>query len=287
VGSEVSLYWSTVSSQQRRLVKLASPCVVNWGGYLAGGTAVALRLGHRRSVDLDYFTRKRLDADTVAADVASIARTAARIPMSLWRRMMLALPLALLMVDACANDSGGSRRDAATGPVGGSVGSAAGASGGGSDATAGGSADASTVRSDAAVDAGIAGREDGASDVPAQPSDASADLVTDAPGPDSVDCGALRMRYAAALQEALQCDLSMNRAPCTLRVPGGLECLDECTVFVDHDTGVEAIAAEFMASCTSLACPLHCLPVVGGVCVVPHPGAAKGVCQQVMPDAGR
>lgn len=29
--------------------------------YLAGGTALALRLGHRISVDLDFFTRKEFD----------------------------------------------------------------------------------------------------------------------------------------------------------------------------------------------------------------------------------
>lgn len=29
--------------------------------YLAGGTAIALRLGHRVSVDLDYFTQKKID----------------------------------------------------------------------------------------------------------------------------------------------------------------------------------------------------------------------------------
>ena len=72
----MSLHWSTVTPQQRRLAEVASPYVAKWGGYLAGGTAVALRLGHRRSVDLDYFTRRKIDADSLAADVRRIARTA-------------------------------------------------------------------------------------------------------------------------------------------------------------------------------------------------------------------
>jgi hypothetical protein len=72
----VSLHWSTVTPQQRRLVEVASPYVAKWGGYLAGGTAVALRLGHRRSVDLDYFTRKKVDADSLAADIRRIAKAA-------------------------------------------------------------------------------------------------------------------------------------------------------------------------------------------------------------------
>lgn len=72
----MSLHWSTVSSRQRRLIEVASPFVAKWGGYLAGGTAVALRLGHRRSVDLDYFTRTKIGTDPLAADVRRIAKAA-------------------------------------------------------------------------------------------------------------------------------------------------------------------------------------------------------------------
>jgi hypothetical protein len=45
--------------QQRVLAQLGS-LLQPHGFYLAGGTAVALHLGHRRSVDLDWFTAKRL-----------------------------------------------------------------------------------------------------------------------------------------------------------------------------------------------------------------------------------
>jgi hypothetical protein len=76
VESKVSLHWSTVTREQRRLLEVASPYVGKWGGYLAGGTAVALRLGHRRSVDLDYFTRQKIDAGSLASDIRRIAKTA-------------------------------------------------------------------------------------------------------------------------------------------------------------------------------------------------------------------
>jgi hypothetical protein len=34
-----------------------------------GGTSLALRLGHRRSVDLDWFTRKPFDSDSLAGEL--------------------------------------------------------------------------------------------------------------------------------------------------------------------------------------------------------------------------
>lgn len=37
------------------------------GAYLAGGTALALRFGHRLSVDLDYFTPELFDEDSLLA----------------------------------------------------------------------------------------------------------------------------------------------------------------------------------------------------------------------------
>lgn len=40
--------------------------------YLAGGTAVALHLGHRWSEDLDFFSKKKFDAFKLANKIASI-----------------------------------------------------------------------------------------------------------------------------------------------------------------------------------------------------------------------
>ncbi len=38
--------------------------------YLAGGTALALRIGHRKSVDLDYFIAKPIDTMSLKRDIA-------------------------------------------------------------------------------------------------------------------------------------------------------------------------------------------------------------------------
>lgn len=49
-----------LSSSQKRVLAELGPFLSERGFYLAGGTAVALHLGHRRSVDLDWFTAERL-----------------------------------------------------------------------------------------------------------------------------------------------------------------------------------------------------------------------------------
>jgi hypothetical protein len=45
---------------QARVLTSLAPATTERGFYLAGGTALALRFGHRRSVDLDWFTREPL-----------------------------------------------------------------------------------------------------------------------------------------------------------------------------------------------------------------------------------
>ena len=42
--------------RQLRVVTQLGPLLTRRGFYLAGGTALALHLGHRYSVDLDWFT---------------------------------------------------------------------------------------------------------------------------------------------------------------------------------------------------------------------------------------
>ncbi|MGH9769679.1 MAG: nucleotidyl transferase AbiEii/AbiGii toxin family protein [Blastocatellia bacterium] len=48
------------AKQQKVLTKLGGLAKVE-GYYLAGGTALALQIGHRRSVDFDFFTQQNLD----------------------------------------------------------------------------------------------------------------------------------------------------------------------------------------------------------------------------------
>lgn len=49
-----------LSATQRRVLEKLAPVLSKHNFYLVGGTAIALHLGHRRSVDLDWFTGERL-----------------------------------------------------------------------------------------------------------------------------------------------------------------------------------------------------------------------------------
>ena len=42
--------------------------------YLAGGTALALRLGHRTSVDLDFFTEKQFDEGQIVEELTKAGK---------------------------------------------------------------------------------------------------------------------------------------------------------------------------------------------------------------------
>lgn len=64
------LHEGVLSSRQRAQLRRLSPLAVERGFYLAGGTGLALHLGHRRSVDFDWFTAKALpDPLRLAADL--------------------------------------------------------------------------------------------------------------------------------------------------------------------------------------------------------------------------
>ena len=56
----MSLHAEALSRGQTRAALVLGPLLSAEGFYLGGGTAVALQLGHRRSVDLDWFTEDRL-----------------------------------------------------------------------------------------------------------------------------------------------------------------------------------------------------------------------------------
>lgn len=72
------LHADVMPEVQQQVLRSLGPFTATNGFYLAGGTAVALHLGHRRSVDLDWFTGsdfrnpRRLAADVqeAAADFA-------------------------------------------------------------------------------------------------------------------------------------------------------------------------------------------------------------------------
>jgi predicted nucleotidyltransferase component of viral defense system len=49
-------FWNTITEKMRDILKGFSRSEIGRHFYLAGGTALALQLGHRRSVDLDFFS---------------------------------------------------------------------------------------------------------------------------------------------------------------------------------------------------------------------------------------
>lgn len=51
---------SIISSKQAKLLKKLS-FLKKHGFYLAGGTALALQIGHRTSLDFDFYTKKNFD----------------------------------------------------------------------------------------------------------------------------------------------------------------------------------------------------------------------------------
>jgi hypothetical protein len=52
----MTLHWETISPTLRQVMAFFARSEIGQRFYLAGGTGLALQLGHRRSVDLDYFT---------------------------------------------------------------------------------------------------------------------------------------------------------------------------------------------------------------------------------------
>ncbi len=67
--------------EQQALLRSLGPFANQRGYYLAGGTAVALRLGHRRSIDFDWFAESpsvppsQIEADLSAAGLGYTARS--------------------------------------------------------------------------------------------------------------------------------------------------------------------------------------------------------------------
>lgn len=60
------IYWNTVTPAMREIMDAFSKMPLANEFYLAGGTALALQLGHRLSVDLDYFSQTQSDIPALA-----------------------------------------------------------------------------------------------------------------------------------------------------------------------------------------------------------------------------
>jgi hypothetical protein len=64
----MKIHVEALSSRQALVLKAVGPILGRRGFYLAGGTGLALHLGHRRSIDFDFFSGKRLGDMLVLAD---------------------------------------------------------------------------------------------------------------------------------------------------------------------------------------------------------------------------
>jgi hypothetical protein len=68
----MTIHLETISEEQREAIGLLAPLLTSRQIYLAGGTSVALQLGHRRSVDLDWFSVQPIgDPMALAHDLKS------------------------------------------------------------------------------------------------------------------------------------------------------------------------------------------------------------------------
>lgn len=66
------MFTKTLLPDTVRAIELVSKIPIVKNAYLAGGTALTLRLGHRISVDLDFFTQKELDEKVLLADLEQL-----------------------------------------------------------------------------------------------------------------------------------------------------------------------------------------------------------------------
>ncbi|MBI2443213.1 MAG: nucleotidyl transferase AbiEii/AbiGii toxin family protein [Candidatus Levybacteria bacterium] len=57
-----------------RAIQLVSHIPTIHRAYLAGGTALALQIGHRISVDLDFFTQEKFDENLVATELSHLSQ---------------------------------------------------------------------------------------------------------------------------------------------------------------------------------------------------------------------
>lgn len=66
------MFTKALLSNTIRALKLASGISIVKKSYLAGGTALALHLGHRISVDLDFFTQEVFDEKTLSGELSQL-----------------------------------------------------------------------------------------------------------------------------------------------------------------------------------------------------------------------
>ena len=68
------MFTKTLLPDTLRAIKLVSIIPTVNRAYLAGGTALALQLGHRISVDLDFFTQEQINESLVATELSQLTK---------------------------------------------------------------------------------------------------------------------------------------------------------------------------------------------------------------------
>lgn len=66
------MFPEAINDQTRGVLAEVGACSFVSDFYLAGGTALALHLGHRESVDLDFFSQKRFDGSALKKELSRI-----------------------------------------------------------------------------------------------------------------------------------------------------------------------------------------------------------------------
>jgi hypothetical protein len=70
MAAETRFYLEVMPAPMQRVFEMLAPLLSAEGFYLAGGTAVALYYGHRRSVDLDWFRETPFEPMALNAHLA-------------------------------------------------------------------------------------------------------------------------------------------------------------------------------------------------------------------------
>jgi hypothetical protein len=65
------MYQEVINAETKRVLETINKIKEIGNFYLAGGTALALQLGHRKSIDLDWFSQKEFDVDILKKDLSS------------------------------------------------------------------------------------------------------------------------------------------------------------------------------------------------------------------------
>ena len=73
------LHTNTLPEHSLELLKKLAPVLASRGFYLAGGTALALRFGHRISVDLDFFSPDSFQTESLVSVLEDTAGEPCRV----------------------------------------------------------------------------------------------------------------------------------------------------------------------------------------------------------------